>query len=376
MKYALCTIVKNEEKMIEGFILNVQKFFDEIVIVDTGSEDSTIEIIKKNGIEPIIYNNNKFSYSQARNYGINTVNADWIFLLDADERITEDYFNTAIKLLEKMQCDVLCSWRYDYLKSGEWGGNFSPRIIRNYKNINFVGDILEFPASKTNDDILIIDSTEVQIHHFGNLKEEKFLQSKYLRYEKEVSNLINNTADKRKISKYMLFLSSINYCLGNKKTSLNIINSCIDKGELDSWSRRKMAGDILRLNGLDTEAIEQYKASLSYTDDKNKLAITNDLIGVSSMNKGSFEESIAYFNTAIESFGIMPHRFVLLGLAQLSLDLCDDAIYNINKGLAQNPYFKHMTHDSLQHNYIYDTPKDYCSLIKSIVPDLSCWKEV
>ncbi|MGD7006925.1 glycosyltransferase [Metabacillus sp. 84] len=48
MKISLAMIVKNGEKFIERSLQSVQSLVDEIVIVDTGSTDNTINIIKAN----------------------------------------------------------------------------------------------------------------------------------------------------------------------------------------------------------------------------------------------------------------------------------------------------------------------------------------
>ena len=47
MKISLCFIAKNEEKVVERILKLGNKFADEIVFVDTGSNDKTVEIAKK-----------------------------------------------------------------------------------------------------------------------------------------------------------------------------------------------------------------------------------------------------------------------------------------------------------------------------------------
>lgn len=90
-------ICKNEEKNISGCIeamLNSE--FDEILIVDTGSEDRTKEIVLKYSLQylNIVCCHYQWmdSFAQARNFGIDHAAYDWVFFLDADERIikTED----------------------------------------------------------------------------------------------------------------------------------------------------------------------------------------------------------------------------------------------------------------------------------------------
>jgi len=80
---SLCMIVKNEEEHLSDSLQAVQSFVDEIIIVDTGSDDRTIEIAKSFGAR--IY---KFDwtddFSAARNYALQFATKEWVLNLDAD----------------------------------------------------------------------------------------------------------------------------------------------------------------------------------------------------------------------------------------------------------------------------------------------------
>ncbi len=84
----LVMIVKNEERSIERCLKSVVDLVDDIVIVDTGSTDSTIEIAKK-------YNANIYDFkwiddfSAARNFSLSKSKTDWNLVLDADEYIVD-----------------------------------------------------------------------------------------------------------------------------------------------------------------------------------------------------------------------------------------------------------------------------------------------
>lgn len=88
MKISLCVICKNEEKTIARCIQSVKEMVDEIVIVDTGSTDSTMEVAKKEGAKlyQIAWEND---FAKARNYAIDKATGDWIIFLDADEYVGE-----------------------------------------------------------------------------------------------------------------------------------------------------------------------------------------------------------------------------------------------------------------------------------------------
>ncbi len=86
---SLCMIVKNEEDVIERCLKSVKDIADEIIIVDTGSNDTTKEICRK--FTDKIYNfrwNN--SFSSARNYSFSKATKEYILWLDADDVILEE----------------------------------------------------------------------------------------------------------------------------------------------------------------------------------------------------------------------------------------------------------------------------------------------
>ena len=61
-------------------------FSDEIIVVDSGSIDSTVEIAKSAGAKIVMCRED--SYAQRRNVGLKAARGDWILYVDADERIT------------------------------------------------------------------------------------------------------------------------------------------------------------------------------------------------------------------------------------------------------------------------------------------------
>lgn len=82
----LCMIVKDEELFIETCLRSVTDWIDEMIIVDTGSTDRTVEICRSMGATVLHYPwNNHFA--DARNFGLAQATTDWILYLDADEEM-------------------------------------------------------------------------------------------------------------------------------------------------------------------------------------------------------------------------------------------------------------------------------------------------
>jgi glycosyltransferase involved in cell wall biosynthesis len=79
-------IAKNEEKMLEGCLATLS-FADEIVVIDTGSTDKTVQIAKKAKARVVSYVTGK-NFSDWRNKGKSEARGTWIFYIDADERVS------------------------------------------------------------------------------------------------------------------------------------------------------------------------------------------------------------------------------------------------------------------------------------------------
>lgn len=87
----------NEEKNIERCLSSVSSFADDIVVVDMGSRDKTLDIARE--FKAKIFKHPFTGFVEpARNFAIEKANADWILLLDADEEIHQSLKETLIRL--------------------------------------------------------------------------------------------------------------------------------------------------------------------------------------------------------------------------------------------------------------------------------------
>lgn len=97
MKLSLCMIVKNEEDVIERCLKSTLSFVDEIIIVDTGSNDKTKQIASQ-------YTSNIYDFkwiddfATARNFSFSKATGDYIMWLDADDIITPINSNKIVAL--------------------------------------------------------------------------------------------------------------------------------------------------------------------------------------------------------------------------------------------------------------------------------------
>lgn len=103
MNLSVCTIMKNEENNIQQFLESLKKFgFQDIVLVDTGSVDRTVDIAKKY-VDNVYYFEWEKDFSKARNYAATLAKNDNILALDVDEIITDIDFNDVEKTIENLR---------------------------------------------------------------------------------------------------------------------------------------------------------------------------------------------------------------------------------------------------------------------------------
>ena len=166
--FSACLIVKNEEKNIANCLKSLADFVNEILIIDTGSNDRTKEIAKN-------YTNEIYEFqwiddfSVARNYALQYCNYSHILSIDADEILLNPE-----KLINIFQNDNPSTggWLVDIISISEKSSNEhniqkSIRIFRNDPGIKFEGLIHEQVINSILKKNLKIEVSPIQILHLG-----------------------------------------------------------------------------------------------------------------------------------------------------------------------------------------------------------------
>lgn len=116
---SLCMIIKNEKSNLPILLEQVCPVLEEIILVDTGSDDGTLEIIKKfqekySNIQ--LHNFNWIEdFSAARNFSFSLATQEWLFWLDGDDQVdTNSLLNFKKNQLLDADTDV---WVLDYIYS-------------------------------------------------------------------------------------------------------------------------------------------------------------------------------------------------------------------------------------------------------------------
>lgn len=171
---SLCMIVKNEEEYLPRCLNSVKDIVDEIIIVDTGSTDRTVEIAKEFDSKVYFFqwNNN---FSEARNESLKHATKDWILIIDADEEIyEEDQRLFKILLNSSLDEDAIynfqgVSYSGNSINENNKTINLNPRLFKNNIGIHYEGAIHnQLIYSEKNYNVICED---VKIHHYGYLNE-------------------------------------------------------------------------------------------------------------------------------------------------------------------------------------------------------------
>jgi len=141
MKISASLIIKNEEEML-GKCLKSIKGVDEIVIVDTGSTDKSIEIAEKAGAK--VYTDYKWNdnFSEARNESKKHCTGDWLLIIDGDEVL-----ETSIPTIREFLAQPFMKHREAimfYVNTGR-ETNDQIRMFRNYPEIQWIGAAHNLP---------------------------------------------------------------------------------------------------------------------------------------------------------------------------------------------------------------------------------------
>jgi (heptosyl)LPS beta-1,4-glucosyltransferase len=134
-KLSVTVITRDEEAQI-GACLESVGWADEIVIVDTGSADRTLEICRK--YTPYVETHPWEGYAAAKNTAIERATGDWILSLDADERVSAELHEEIAALRRQSPASLADGYaipRRNYLW-GRWlryGGLYPDYQIRLFK---------------------------------------------------------------------------------------------------------------------------------------------------------------------------------------------------------------------------------------------------
>lgn len=189
-------ITRNEEGNIQK-CLDTVSWVDEIIIIDSYSDDKTVEIAK-NYTDKIFFNEWKDSFSEQKNFGISKANGKWLLVLDADERLSPELQSNIKKIIKNGKYNGYWFSRKTfitptrYLAHGFFYPDYQLKLFRNnlgisyenrvheepkipkVKTIHIKKDILHFPSKQKYDKLSAIGN----LSYYMKLSALDFLEQK------------------------------------------------------------------------------------------------------------------------------------------------------------------------------------------------------
>jgi glycosyltransferase involved in cell wall biosynthesis len=173
---SLCMIVKDEEDFLSQCLQSVRDVVDEIILVDTGSSDATLEIARSFKAK-VFQHEWKEDFSEARNVSLKHATSDWILYLDADEVLDQKSAQTLPEVLQRTEHFGFFFCIYNVKENGFVSGrHYTIRLFRNQEDNRFAGRIHEHILPKGT-----LGHHGLGIYHFGYDLEPETMKNKVKR---------------------------------------------------------------------------------------------------------------------------------------------------------------------------------------------------
>lgn len=339
MTVSLCMIVKDEEEMLPRCLAAAAPAVDEIIVVDTGSSDRTIEIAESFGAR-VIEREWTGSFSEARNVALDAATSDWLLVLDADEVLVPEDVTQLRALLGQTWREAFYISEINYtgeLDDGTSTTHSTLRLFRARPDYRYQGRLHEQII-----DVLPVHLPErfatvpVRIEHFGYLGAVRDAKEKSRRN----IELLQRQRDEGDVSAFMHFnLGSEYNALGDAAAALREFEQAAEllaadsdgpaPGYLAALTSRHVGS--LRVCGRHDDAIALAEQSLERFPGFTDLVFEQ---GSAARALGRIDDAVAYYERCIE-MGDAPSRYTAtvgcgtyhptIALAELRLQAGDAA---------------------------------------------------
>lgn len=228
---SVCIIAKNEQNNLPRCIGSIEHIADEVIVVDTGSTDSTAMLAKGFGAN-VIHHPFKNNFSEVRNIALENATCDWILYIDCDEMVDFEGGFELKELIQNTEKVGICLTLSNIVDGVKCLSCPSLRVIKNNEGFHFTGRIHEqilpsIHVKYSDSDVL---TTGIGLYHYG--------------YDTKVADM-------------------------SKKHKRNLdIFATYPEEEKDGFYYYNLACQYLSVDDF-TNAIENYQISLTHPDNVN-----------------------------------------------------------------------------------------------------------
>lgn len=216
MLLSICMMVKDEEvnlgRCLDSLKNILRELDSELIIVDTGSKDRTVEIAKKytDRIYHHPWNNN---FSEMRNISISYAEGEWLFILDADEEVRNDVGILDFFKLKKRNAsfNTLCIALRNFTSTENmniFSDLLTVRFFRNDGTFRYESLVHNIPIYKDP-----VGSLEGILYHYGYINDDPdLMEKKFVR----TAQLLNEALEKDPDNVYYRYQLSVSLAMYQK----------------------------------------------------------------------------------------------------------------------------------------------------------------
>lgn len=361
-KISACMIIRDESIYLKDCLNSIKGLADEVIIVDTGSKDNSINIARE--FTDKIF---KFEwcddFSKARNFSISKATHPWILIIDADERILEEDVLVIKRLINETSADAIkIKWRdyynnkktelFKFLINDQYkNSNFAlgydtQEAVRLFKNLNgyyFEGLIHETINHSVEQNLGKIIDSNIVIHHIGNIEKNRYLIKK----KKYLDLLKKRWAERDFVEKpeHFICYEIVKEALGLKDFS----EASLFLERAIELTKNPFYISELGLIYFKQNRIDLAEKTLKTSIELNPFNYTAHLnLGVVYLEKKEYLRAIKKFERTLELNPKCSEAYFNLGVVFKNLKKQDKMQYNFNRAIELNPLIKENLDTALQ----------------------------
>ena len=353
MKISACVIAKNEAENLPRWLASMRDFADEMIVVDTGSTDTTVEIARAGGAK-IFHFDWIDDFAAAKNFALDKASGDWVVFTDADEYFTEDSAPRVRPLIEeydkkrKFDGFIVHLVNID-MDTGVLLGTSAEvqRIFRHAPHIRFVGSIHEHVENLSGDPAReMAMAPGLVLYHTGY--SPRIIKEKSRR---DLEMLLARRArgEHKKLDEYHLM--DCYYSLEDYPQAAHYARMARDSADRPVGSEDRphaiLLQSLILMSAADAEIMEAYNTARQALPEKADFPL---IYGTYAWNQGYFATACTAYTEGVrlheqyyregDFSGILaPTAYVRLGEAAALRENIEDALQLGKQAVHVNPHF-------------------------------------
>jgi len=331
---SVCMIVRDEEKMLGQCLKSVKGLTEEIVILDTGSEDNTVRVAKDFDAK-VFHFTWCDDFSAARNKALEYCTRDWVFQIDADEEL----LTASIPFLNKAMSNP---WALVFMVNIDNGPGYSDRfyrsgrLFRNHPDIRYSRTYHE-TIQRSADEVMaaeeawrIVYEERIVLRHYGY---EEVCMRERGKLDRELESLESYLETNPDDQPMAIRLAELYNSCGRHDEAITVCNTV-----LATDPRYAAAHHILGIayyqRGRPADAVTQFEKALSLN---SNLPWIHYHLGSIHSAQGQFDEAIVHFREAIALEPDLAKAHISLGVVYHNKGMLDKGAEHYHLALGIDP---------------------------------------